>query len=357
MEALTSQERERISACFVDDGGTNYQGGVMCYPSQLALLDQAIAPVAEAFPELPMQNVALERVSMGGAMGSDHFSFIQAGIPGFFWKESGSGGREGKNYTFVHHTQHDTLRYAVPEYLVQSATCSAVVAYQLAEAETLLSREAPVVAEETEPAPDPTFVPTQGDFTGEWELSLTDPDAPDIRSQLVLEMAVDGRLRGSVTSIMGKRPLSEGKWDGATRSATFSVLSDFGKLEYKVAAKEGGALSGTVLVMGQSMAIRGERTVRPAAPVAGRWKGVIAARNAEFHLALELGAKGELTGRFQSSQSDSALYDGKWDEAAQRLSFEYDYPHAGRLPVSAQLVGEKLIGKIGENTEFVAERE
>jgi hypothetical protein len=265
VEALTREERERISACFVDDGGTNYQGGVLCYPSQLAMLDEAIAPVADAFPDLPMENQALERVSMGGAMGSDHFSFIQAGIPGFFWNESGSGGREGKNYTFIHHTQHDTLRYAVPEYLVQSATCSAVVAYQLAEAETLLPREAPVVAEEAEPAPDPTFVPVAGEFTGEWELALTDPDAPDIRSQLVLEMAADGRLRGSIDSIMGKRRLSEGKWDGATKGATFTAMTDFGKLEYEVSAVDGGALAGAVKVMGQKMAFRGERTERPVA--------------------------------------------------------------------------------------------
>ena len=66
---------------------------------------------------------------------------------------------------------------------------------------------------------------------------------------------------------------------------------------------------------------------------------------------------GEVVGRFQSSQSDSALYGGKWDSAARSLSFEYDYPHGGRLPVTARLEGEKLSGKIGENAEFVAVRE
>ena len=59
---------------------------------------------------------------------------------------------------------------------------------------------------------------------------------------------------------------------------------------------------------------------------------------------------------FQSSQSDSALYGGKWDEGAQSLSFEYDYPRGGRLPVVAKLAGAKLSGKIGESAEFVAER-
>jgi hypothetical protein len=357
VEALSDEERARISACFVDDGGTNYQGGVMCFPSQLAMLDEAIGPVADAFPELPMENVALERVSMGGAMGSDHFSFIQAGIPGFFWNESGSGGREGKNYGFIHHTQNDTLRYAVPEYLVQSATCSAVVAYQLAQAETLLPREAPVVAEESEPAPDPTFVPVTGELSGEWELVFTGEGAPDLSVMLALEMAVDGRVRGSTSSMMGKARIDEGKWDGATRSAMLTAVSDFGKLTYQARVESDGVLTGTLAVMGQNMAFRAERRARPELPIAGRWKGVIAAMNAEFHLALELGPDGELTGRFQSSQSDSALHDASWDADAQALRFEYDYPHAGRLPVSARLVDGKLVGTIGEGTEFEAERE
>jgi hypothetical protein len=76
----------------------------------------------------------------------------------------------------------------------------------------------------------------------------------------------------------------------------------------------------------------------------------------EYLLALELGAEGAVTGRFQSPQSDSALFDARFDAAAQTLRFEYDYPQAGRLPVSARLVGEKLVGRIGEKADFEAER-
>ncbi len=357
VESLSPAERERISACFVDDGGTNYQGGLMCLASQKAMLDEAIAPLLGAFPDMPMENLVRERMSGGGAMGSDHFSFIQAGIPGFFWTESGSGGREGKDYNFVHHTQHDTLHYAEEKYLIQSASCSAVVAYQLAEAETLLPRQGPEEAASSEPAPDPTFVLTPGEFTGEWELALLDPEAPDFRISLALEMAEDGRLRGRVSSMMGSERISEGKWDGETRSATFSAMTDFGKLAFTARLEEGGALAGMLFVMGQESAFRGEPKLRAASPISGRWKGVIAAMDAEFHVTLEVGASGEVTGRFQSSQSDSALYEGKWDATAKALSFEYDYPHAGRLPVSASLVGEKLVGTIGANAEFEAVRE
>lgn len=357
VESLTSEERERISACFVDDGGTNYQGGLMCLASQKAMLDEAIAPVLGAFPDMPMENIVRARLSGGGAMGSDHFSFIQAGIPGFFWTESGRGGREGKNYNFVHHTQHDTTRYAVPEYLVQSATCSAVVAYQLAEAETLLPRQVPEEAPSSEPAPDPTFVLTPGEFNGEWELAFLSEEAPDFRITLTLEMAQDGRLRGRVSSLMGTERVSEGKWDGATKSAVFGATTDFGRLAFQARLGEGGALLGTLSAMGQETAFRAEPRAREVAPISGRWKGVIAAMDAEFHLVLEVGASSEVTGRFRSSQSDSALHAGRWDAAAQTLSFEYDYPHAGRLPVSASLVGQKLVGTIGENAVFEAERE
>ncbi len=139
VKGLSDSEIAGISAVFVEDGGTNYIGGVSCIKSMEPMLAAAIAPVQEAFPELPMKLDIRKKLSRFG--GSDHAPFVRAGIPGFFYHETGSGGREGKNYTFIHHTQHDQTRYAVPKYLIQSATCSAVLAYNLACADTLLPRE------------------------------------------------------------------------------------------------------------------------------------------------------------------------------------------------------------------------
>lgn len=292
VDSLSPEERERISACFVDDGGTNYQGGLICLTSQKELLDQAIAPVAEAFPDLPVENVGRERLSRGG--GSDQDSFIQVGIPGFFWMEKGSGGREGKSYDFVHHTQNDTMRYAVQEYLVQSATCSAVVAYQLAEAETLLPRQLPAGERSSATAPDPTFQLTPGDFNGEWQVSFVDVDAPDMSFTLALEMAKDGRLRGSMTGMAGTEPITEGKWDGAQKSATFGALTDFGRLDFTARVEE-GVLLGTLSAMGQDLEIRGEPKARVPTPISGRWKGLIASMDAEILMVLEQSASGELT--------------------------------------------------------------
>ena len=74
-------------------------------------------------------------------------------------------------------------------------------------------------------------------------------------------------------------------------------------------------------------------------------------------MTLSVAADGALTGRFESSQSDSELFDGRWDGQAGTLRFDYDYPHAGRLEVQAKLEGERLVGTLGGRVQFVAERQ
>ncbi|AIE85414.1 M28 family metallopeptidase [Fimbriimonas ginsengisoli] len=129
-------ELPKISAVLVDDGGTNYQGGYQGLASQQALFEEAFAPSVKAFPEMPMKFVAVsgDRMPRGG--GSDHAPFNRVGVPGFFTLETGRS-----DYNFVHHTQHDRLEMAIPEYLVQSATNHAVVAYNLACAPDMVPRE------------------------------------------------------------------------------------------------------------------------------------------------------------------------------------------------------------------------
>ncbi len=68
--------------------------------------------------------------------GSDHAAFNRAGVPGFFWDEEGRA-----DYGHGWHTQNDTLELAIEEYLVQSATNAAIVAYNLANAPGMLPRE------------------------------------------------------------------------------------------------------------------------------------------------------------------------------------------------------------------------
>lgn len=146
-----------VSACFVDDGGTNYEGGLQCIESMRDYLAAATAPVNGVFFSEIDRDAALsdddksnderagwldvnvrvtERMPRGGA--SDHASFNRVGVPGFFWDEVGRA-----DYRYAWHTQRDRYDQAIAEYLVQSATCAAVTAYNLACAPELLPREQP----------------------------------------------------------------------------------------------------------------------------------------------------------------------------------------------------------------------
>lgn len=145
--ALHMNEMDKISACLVDDGGTNYHGGFVGIASQQAIMEAAYAPVVSAFPDLPMKFSVSANMPRGG--GSDHASFNAVGVPGFFTIETGRS-----DYNFVHHTQHDHYQYAIPEYLVQSATDHAVVSFYLANMDGLLPR-----GPKPEQMPDVTTVP------------------------------------------------------------------------------------------------------------------------------------------------------------------------------------------------------
>lgn len=125
---------EKVSAVFVDDGGTNYEGGLICTAEMIPMLAAATAPITTTFPDMPV-NVHLPIPGQRPIGGSDHQSFQAAGVPGFFWDETGRA-----DYGYGWHTQHDTIDLAIPEYLVQSSTCAAVTAYNLACADTMLPR-------------------------------------------------------------------------------------------------------------------------------------------------------------------------------------------------------------------------
>lgn len=250
VQNLSEEERAGISAVFVDDGGTNYEGGLVCIESMADMLRQATAPVNEAFPDMPVQIVVRSNMPRGG--GSDHASFNRQGIPGFFWMESGSGGREGKNYGFIHHTQHDTPRYAVPEYLVQSSTCAAITAYNLAMADTLLPRqpqEVPVVTEtetaaaETKPPAD--WEPAEGPLSGAWEVTVGESGRT---FTMFLEMSKDNRVRGKTESERGTGTIPSGSFDPETGVLKFVLeTSGIGDINFTATVK-GESMEGTMSV-------------------------------------------------------------------------------------------------------------
>ncbi len=147
-----ADQLDKISAVFVDDGGTNTQGGLPAAANMVEMLAAATAPtnnqffseIDKKFLNVNVRNTG-QRIATGGS--SDHAAFNAVGVPGFFWDEIGRA-----EYGFGWHTQHDRIDLAIPEYLVQSATNSAIVAYRLACAPSLLPR-APRPERQTEPPP------------------------------------------------------------------------------------------------------------------------------------------------------------------------------------------------------------
>ena len=126
-------EMDKISAVIVDDGGTGYHGGYSLIQEMVPLMSAAVAPVNNAFPDLPEKLVVTKRFSQES--GSDHDSFLRYAVPAFFTLEGGD-----VNYYYIWHSQNDRIENSVPKYLVQSATDAAAVAYSLANADALLPR-------------------------------------------------------------------------------------------------------------------------------------------------------------------------------------------------------------------------
>jgi hypothetical protein len=151
VRSLSDEEKAKISAVFVDDGGTNYQGGI---PAADFMVDYLAAATSwtngRFYSETDGKELIVDIRPTGDKIdthgGSDHAAFNREGIPGFFWDEVGRA-----EYRFGWHTQNDKLDLAIEEYLIQSAVNTAVTAYNLANAPSMLAREGDV-AEDTETA-------------------------------------------------------------------------------------------------------------------------------------------------------------------------------------------------------------
>ncbi len=124
---------KKISAVLVHDGGTNYISGITGTPAMKADLEKVFAFASLLDPKKPFQ-VGVRNGLSGG--GSDHGAFLAAGVPGFYWRQSG-----GFNYNYIWHTQNDNYEQAIPGYQVHSSIVVALGALGLADLDHLLSRE------------------------------------------------------------------------------------------------------------------------------------------------------------------------------------------------------------------------
>ena len=126
----------KISAVIVHDGGTNFLSGIGVTKAMKSDIEAALAPIVDLDPAYPF--AIREIAGLPRGVGSDHDSFLTAGVPGIFWAQRG-----GKaNYGHIHHTQYDTYDAAIPEYQKHSSMVVALAALGLSNLDHLLSREA-----------------------------------------------------------------------------------------------------------------------------------------------------------------------------------------------------------------------
>jgi hypothetical protein len=126
-------EMSKISAVFVHDGGTNVCSGLAGTPAMLPQLREAFSGLIDDGSEFGFK---LREVNGLRGGGSDHNSYLAAGVPGFFWTQEGKA-----SYPYTHHTQHDNFDQAIAAYQKRSALVIASGALGVANLPDLLSRE------------------------------------------------------------------------------------------------------------------------------------------------------------------------------------------------------------------------
>jgi hypothetical protein len=122
----------KISAVLNEDSGQNWQAAIAGLPEMMPMLNEAAAPLINAWPTMPFAPREVQRFPRAG---SDHVPFVARGVPGFFMVKGGN-----LSYRRIWHTQHDRWTEVPPENLMQMSGNMAVLAYNLACADEMMPR-------------------------------------------------------------------------------------------------------------------------------------------------------------------------------------------------------------------------
>src|SRR5437016_2489032 len=193
-------ELEKISAVLVHDSGT---GRVMTLGlhdnyQDRELVDKVLAPLGE---------LQLLEPRMVRTFGTDHASFDEVGVPGFFCIQ------DGAEYSLTHHSQSDTFDKAWKDGLIQGAQVLAAWAYNTAELPVMLPRRplpyrpaASSSAKAESPKRDPIAE------TDEKILGQLEADGAELRANMeYLADHIGPRLTGSPKQLEASR-WAEGKF-------------------------------------------------------------------------------------------------------------------------------------------------
>jgi hypothetical protein len=118
-----------------DDEGTNAENGFTMLHGSEEMLAPLAPVVNAAFPDMPITIRFGDRLGTGG---SDHGSFINAGVPAIGWGKANGP----VPYTLIWHTQNDNLEHVYKPGLIQSSTCSALTLFLLLNSDKTLPRPA-----------------------------------------------------------------------------------------------------------------------------------------------------------------------------------------------------------------------
>jgi hypothetical protein len=126
-------ELDKICAVLNHDEGTDYLSGLTITHQMEAPMTTVCEPLLGLEAEMPFKLDVAD--DLKSSPDSDHWPFVKAGVPAFFWHQAG-----GADYNHCHHTQYDTFDAAIPKYQEHSATVAAIAAFNCANLPALLDR-------------------------------------------------------------------------------------------------------------------------------------------------------------------------------------------------------------------------
>jgi carboxypeptidase Q len=178
-------ELEKISAVLVHDTGTGRVRTIGMHDNyqDRELMDQVLTPL----PELK-----LLEPSMARSYGTDHLSFDEVGIPGFFCMQ------DPAEYRLTHHSQTDTFDKVWKDDLNQGAQVLATFAYNTAQLPALLPRR-PLPYN---PAPKPAA--TAANASGAAAEAKPDPVA-EMDTKIIEQVKKDEAALKSDLTFLGDR--------------------------------------------------------------------------------------------------------------------------------------------------------
>lgn len=134
-------EMANVSAVFNHDSGTNWAQRLTVTEQMFPMMEKVAAPIMSMKPPQEDWDKGVFNLGKGavrGGGGSDHASFLRAGVPAWSIGLQSQGNRP---YGYGWHSQWDTYDIVVPEYQAHTSTVLALLALGTANLPEKLSRE------------------------------------------------------------------------------------------------------------------------------------------------------------------------------------------------------------------------